>query len=184
MFFKLFTRQVRPSKLPVRQLRLPQVVAAHERHHSMIFMQTMTSQVLYAQTEDGHTPAWKEHRPDTTKGIWGSFVAGLSTIIAWALSTITRRNSLHSFGDEETTPRPQSSNMGEDLIRRALEEARTKRVRFDEEKHEEVYPDQIQRHESLVELSPRSVGSADWTAAARGAQSSSRIEVLRPPTAH
>ncbi|CAE6339889.1 unnamed protein product [Rhizoctonia solani] len=182
MFSKLFTRaQVQPSNLPVRPLRLPHIVAAHERHHSTIVMQAMTNRVLYAQTDEGHTPAWKEHQPENKKGIWGSLIASLSTIIAWVLSTITRRNSLHSLGNSDPTPSLQSSNRGEDLIRRALEETGTKRVRFDEEKHEEVHPDQIQRHESIVELSPRSVGAAGWTIAARGAHA--RTEVLRPPVA-
>ncbi|QRW20669.1 hypothetical protein RhiXN_05658 [Rhizoctonia solani] len=186
MFSKIFSRaQPQTHKLPVRPLRLPHVVAAHERHHSTIIMQTMTSRALYAQTDEGHTPAWKEFQPTRGTDIWASFIASLSTIVTWALSTLTRRNSLHSSSNNNTATLPKNKSLrnDEDLIRRALEQTGTRTVRFYDEKLEchDFHPGHIQRHESIVELSPRSLGAAGWTAAARGAHA--RTEIPSPPMA-
>ncbi|KAG8726533.1 hypothetical protein FRC11_015004 [Ceratobasidium sp. 423] len=230
--FSLLLR-TQPPKLPQRPLRLPHVVAAHERHQSTLIMKAMMGRAVYAQTAEGYTPAWNElvgaGRDGTRdRGIWK-----VRRLMRRALSAI--RGSGHSStitypGSSKRTSLPhyakQSSLLGansdsslgsnrEDLIRRALENG-PRRVRFyegnpvwfydedepvrlsdenepvrlgdenkptqlvDENRPVRSYNEQTEvrfyelqpridsRHQTVAELSPRSVVAAGWTGAARG----------------
>ncbi|KAH7338383.1 hypothetical protein B0J17DRAFT_628877 [Rhizoctonia solani] len=165
MFSQLFPRP--QPKLPRRPLKLPHIVAAHERHHSSLVMKSMTNRAVYAQTAEGHTPAWSEPAPK--QGIWTSFISSVRKFMSRALS---------AFRTPHSTPitYPNSRGKGEDLIRRALEQ-NDRRVRFYEGNPVWVYDQTqpvhvqpgIERYETVAELSPRLVLSAGWTVAARGA---------------
>lgn len=86
-------------KVPLRPLKLPSVVAAHERRRSTMFMNAMTNRALYAQTIEGHTPALTERpvddaprlhpsgpitNPEVTprRGLWRSFCSWLFSIVS------------------------------------------------------------------------------------------------------
>ncbi|CAE6513975.1 unnamed protein product [Rhizoctonia solani] len=97
-------------KLPQRPLRLPGVVAAHERHQSTLIMEAMTNRVVYAQTTEGYTPAWSElvsvHSGTRHRGVWSDFVSTVRSLMSRALS------GLRGSGHSRTITYPGSSKRG------------------------------------------------------------------------
>ncbi|KAL5634154.1 hypothetical protein ACGC1H_006101 [Rhizoctonia solani] len=130
---------------PQRPLRLPHIVAAHERHYSNLIMKAMTHKAIYAQTPEGYTPAWTELVEP--RSVWTAFIESVRAFIQRAMSKF-------------------QTDRG-DVVRRALEE-NGPRIQFCKGPVW-VCDQNHSRYEHIAQLSSRSALSAAWTVAAREA---------------